>query len=162
MYSFNYSYENSILFISYASQKDIDDMVFPENVEDIIITGDHIDHLKIPDGVESVTCGKMGLKTIFLPDSVRFFYCANNLLKNIELPQDIILVDIDNNYLETITFRNGDPTQLEVFRLNENLRIHTLDFVPPETLDEICLKKCGGIRHLNEKLAKKINSSLTC
>jgi hypothetical protein len=99
----------------------------------------------------------MGLKTIYLPDSVRYFYCGNNLLKSIELPQDIIIVDIDNNFLETITFRNGDPTQLEVFKVNENIRLYTLDFVPPESLDEISLKKCGGIQNLNAELAKRIH-----
>jgi len=159
LYTFEYDFDEELnhLYIYYATQKDIDNLIFPLNLKKISIKGDHVDTLIIPDGIENVFIGRVGLKFLYLPDSVKSLYCDNNLLKNLELPRNIQFVNAKENYIENISFREGDPLELEVLKLNNNSRLTKLDFIPPSCLEVIKIKKCSNLRYVNPQLISIAN-----
>lgn len=161
-YKFIYEYdeEDQSAYINYATQKDIDNTIFPKNMLYLKIMGDHIDHIVVPDGVLHFTCGRVGLKTLHLPDSIEFFYVSNNLLKTIEIPQNAENAELQENYLESITFRGVDPVKLAILRLSDNDRLTTLDFQPPKTLEVIETHRCLTLRNVNKELQKIIDDNI--
>lgn len=53
MFEFKVKYNESHkkLWIMHATQPDIDSMMFPKDVEDIVVCGDYIQSFRIPEGV---------------------------------------------------------------------------------------------------------------
>jgi len=145
-YIFNWSFdvETASLYIGCATQKDMDEFIYPTNIENIHIAGDHIDHLIIPEGVLRVTCVPVGLKTIQLPESIILLYCNNNLLKCLNLPSGIETVIAKRNLIEKVIFRS-EPTNLAILKLCDNTRLSHLDFTPPESFEVLKLKRCNGL-----------------
>ena len=149
MFTVAYVEDARCLTISYASQKDIDDLTLDggDAVEEFVVEGDHIDRLRIPDGVEMAYIYKTGLKKLHVPNSVKMLYCMNNLLKKIELPAGIEIVDLSDNMLEAVTFRGGNaPTGLLTLILNGNDRLRELDFRVPGTILDIQVEGCRALK----------------
>jgi hypothetical protein len=141
MFEFKAEYEeecNNLIIVN-ATQSDIDNYKWPENIEAVYFRDCWIDHLKLPEGIEHVTVWK-SVRSIYVPSSVQFLYISNNSLHTLEVPQDILVVDASENFLTDFKFRDGNPTKLMKLNLTEN-KLESLHFIPPSSLCEMNITK---------------------
>jgi hypothetical protein len=126
--------ETETLNLRFATQTDIDHLVYPKSVKTLLIEG-VIDHINVPEGIENVYISKTGLRNITLPDSVQILRCEDNSLRFLELPGGIVHVDTSRNPLGVLTFR-AQPSNLATLDVSNTL-ITKLDFVAPESLYDL-------------------------
>ena len=112
--------------IDNITPKDYEMLVFPENIDTLVIAGDYLDELVIPDGVKYVVVNELSLRKLTVPDSVIWLNCDDNCLRELELPGSIEFVDAHNNFLTHLEFRTP-PTELWMFNVKNN-RLSNLDF----------------------------------
>jgi len=112
--------------IDNITPKDYETLVFPKNIDAVVIEGDYLDELIVPEGVKNVVVADLSLRKLVIPDSVIWLNCENNCLTELELPGGIEYVDAHNNFLTRLEFRSPP---LELGRLDvKNNRLTKLDF----------------------------------
>lgn len=156
-FEFDYDEETGLCIIDYATQEDIDSFTIPKGTRHLHIMGDYIDRIVVPDGIETVVACKLGLKEICIPDSVKALYCNDNFIKHIELPSSIEVAEIKNNLLQTLCFRS-EPTDIGTLKLSDNSRLRRLDFVFPECLEVLKLKRCYGLEYIHPSFKNTLAS----
>lgn len=157
-YKFDVVYEEEFktLSVYHATQEDIDQLVFPKDLEEIVVIGDYIQRFTIPKGVERATIGMCALREIHVPDSVRYLNVEENCLTRLELPENIEHVRAVNNYLEKIEFRKP-PRALQVFLVHKN-RLQELTFEAPTTLDYVDVRK-NPLMNVSDSIKRIIYST---
>lgn len=157
-YSFDYSDDVKTLNISYATQADIDAIVFPADVDTVMVSYSRIERIRIPEGVTSCLLSRIGLQELYIPDSVEYLYCSNNFLTALELPADIIVVEANFNHLQSVVFRKP-PTAIARLLLNENW-LSELEFDPPESLEVLNIR-FNNLGTMSPKLTLVLDNDLS-
>jgi hypothetical protein len=159
MPKFTIKYSSDIAFIRNATQEDIDSIEWPSSIKQIYISNSFIDTFEIPQGIIHFQCFKC-LKKIIVPDSIKYLHLSDNILTELEVPNTIENVIADHNYLEKITFRNGDPINLEQLDLSNNC-LESLYFKPPSSLYLLDLR-LNSIQHIDPDLEEYIRVNEEC
>lgn len=108
------------------------------DVEELRFMGDYFDSIAVPEGIKTVFLDDLGLKSVHLPDTITDVYISHNKLVKLELPKGVRKVIANANILTEVTFRDGNPVNLEEIDLECN-RLLSFCFKPPESLVAINL-----------------------
>lgn len=148
-YQFEVTHDDDTLILKHITPEDWENVVMPEGIRTLIITG-YMDDLVIPDGVVKVYANALGLRRIHVSNSVKTLSVNTNCLRVIELPSDIEEVDLSHNPLGVLTFR-APPTALYSLDL-ENTMMQTLDFPAPSTLNELNLSRTTHLVYISPQV----------
>jgi hypothetical protein len=163
-YSFetHYCRDSKSFYIRYATQKDIDTLEIPEDIEDLSVTGDYIQSFRIPHGVKNASFTKCALRELYVADTVELLYIDGNHLVELELPENIVLARASDNLIQRVRFRSSDgtctnqPKKLQELYLKNN-RLVELDFIPPACMDVIDIRNNYKLLHLGHAVQRLWN-----
>lgn len=159
-FEFTIDYDDGILYMSHASQDDIDTFPFQDYKDATVLYlfGDYFHTFQIPYGITNATIVSKALRKLYVPDSIEYLNVCDNCLTELELPGNIEMLRASNCYLMQIKFRSP-PTKLGSLIINRN-RLASLDFEAPPSLEYIDVRKNNGTIHMHSSILKIHNAML--
>ena len=134
------------------SYNEIENIVIPNTVRNLDLSGNNIAHIDLPEGVQTVDLEHNKLKNIVVPNSVWHLEASENKIENItlgsgikdltirknnlkhlDLPEGIKYVRIEDNKIENLTIPSS---VIYVLATNNNI---SNDIVVPEGVTELLL-----------------------